>query len=446
MARESAANYGSENDQSRSRGPASSSGRLQVTRVRSLTPHEDGDDSHDHIDLLLDEDLRVFRRQVRSFLRHAVPAETRRRIDNGYAARKPEITAFVGKLAEKGWTAPGWPVEYGGTGWSQLQRFVYAIELGGNAVPSIPPFGTSMVGPVIYTFGSQAQKDLYLPRIISGEDFWCQGFSEPGAGSDLAALKTRAELRDDHYLLNGQKIWTSKAHYADRIFLLARTDEGARKQDGISFFVLDMDTPGIEIRPIVSIDMTHSLNEVFFTDVKIPLDGIVGERGKGWSYAKFLLGNERSGITNIGRCRRQVARLRRVARASHLHRVRLHEDAAFLRDLARIEADLTALEITEIRLLCEGGGSRFATSGPSVLKLQSARIQQELGELMVAALGAYAAARGEAFVEAFVEHDGLPSDFMDGAMSEYLYGRATSIYGGTDQIQREIIAKAELNS
>ncbi len=412
---------------------------------------KDGEKQHsdcpggDHIDLLLDEPLRAFRREVRSFLRDAVPPETRTRLDLGYAATKAECVEFLKKLSAKGWIAPAWPVEYGGTGWSQLQRFVYSIELGNNTVPTLPPFGTSMVGPVLYTFGSQAQKDLYLPRILSGEDFWCQGFSEPGAGSDLASLKTRAEDKGDHYLLNGQKIWTSKAQYADRIFLLARTGEGTRKQEGISFFVLDMDTPGIEIKPIISIDMTHSLNEVFFTDVKIPKTGLVGEAGKGWTYAKFLLGNERTGITNIGRCRRQIARLKKIAATRHLSDVVLQDDAAFLRDLARIEVDLTALEITEIRLLSSAQNSAIAKVGPSVLKLKSAEIQQALAELIVSAIGPYAAGRGPEFIEAVEHIDGLPPAFFDGALGEYLFGRATSIYGGANEIQREILAKATLS-
>ena len=404
-----------------------------------------GNDTQDHIDLLLDVSLRAFRKDVRAFLRDAVPKETRARLDMGYAATKPETVAFLEKLSAKGWVAPAWPVEYGGTGWSQLQRFVYTIELGNNAVPSIPPFGPSMVGPVIYTFGSQEQKDLYLPRILSGEDFWCQGFSEPGAGSDLASLKTRAEDKGDHYLLNGQKIWTSKAQYADRIFLLARTGEGTRKQEGISFFVLDMDTPGIEVKPIISIDMSHSLNEVFFTDVKMPKTGLVGEAGKGWNYAKFLLGNERTGITNIGRCRRQIARLKRIACANHLGDTPLRDDPVFLRDLARIEADLTALEITEIRLLSKGRDGAFATVGPSVLKLKSAEIQQALAELIVSALGPFAGGRGAEFVSAMEDISDLPDAFFDGALAEYLFGRATSIYGGTNEIQREILAKATLD-
>ena len=409
-------------------------------------PKRGVDTPEDHIDLLLDAPLRAFRRDVRAFLRGAVPQETRARLDLGYAATKFEIADFLERLGARGWIAPAWPVEYGGTGWSQLQRFVYTIELAANAVPAVPPFGPSMVGPVIYTFGTQAQKDLYLPRILSGEDFWCQGFSEPGAGSDLASLKTRAEDKGDHYLLNGQKIWTSKAQYADRIFLLARTGEGTRKQEGISFFVLDMDTPGIEVKPIISIDMSHSLNEVFFTDVRISKDGLVGEAGQGWRYAKFLLGNERTGITNIGRCRRQIARLKRIARNPRPGQPSLAGDAAFLRDLARVEADLTALEITEIRLLSASRDGPFSRVGPSVLKLRSATVQQTLAEMMVSAIGSYAAGRGPAFIEAIDTDDAIPAAFFDGALAEYLFGRSTSIYGGTNEIQREILAKATLDS
>ena len=394
----------------------------------------------DHIDLLLDDSLRAFRFEVRDFLRDVIPAKTQERTDSGYAASKQEIAVFLKQLAAKGWVAPGWPSEHGGPGWTQLQRFVYNIELARSGAPTVPPFGTSMVGPVLYTFGSEEQKARYLPSILSGEDFWCQGFSEPGSGSDLASLRTSAQEQDDHYLLNGQKIWTSKAQYADRIFLLARTDEGARKQEGISFFVLDMDTPGIEVKPIISIDMNHSLNEVFFTDVKIPKDGLVGERGKGWNYAKFLLGNERTGVTNVGRCRNQIERLKRLARAKGLA-----TDGGFLNELARVEADLTAMEITEIRLLSAEAGSPSTLTGPSVLKLQSAQIQQTLQAMIVSALGPIAAARGAEFITAFDDIDGLPPGFFDGAVGEYLSGRATSIYGGTNQIQRDILAKTALD-
>lgn len=403
-------------------------------------------EERDHIDLLLDDDLRAFRKDVRAFLRDAIPDKTRDRIDRGYAATKSEIVAFLAKLSAKGWTAPAWPVEYGGTGWTQLQRMVFSTELARNAVPSIPPFGISMIGPVLYTFGSQAQKDKYLPGILSGKDFWCQGFSEPGSGSDLASLRTKAEDKGDHYLLNGQKIWTSKAQYADRIFLLARTDQAPRKQGGISMFVLDMDTPGITVKPIISIDMNHSLNEVFFEDVKIPKDGLVGERGKGWDYAKFLLGNERTGITNVGRCRRQIERLKRLARSTLTEEVDLSKDGAFLRDLARVEADLTALEITEIRLLSQGANGPSAGSGPSVLKLGSAQIQQALAELIVSTLGHFAAGRGEDFINAFDDIGGLPPNFVDGSLNEYLFGRSVSIYGGTNQIQRDILARFALET
>lgn len=408
--------------------------------------HRAPSEERDHIDLLLDDDLRAFRHDVRAFLRGAVPEETRNRIDRGYAATKSEIADFLAKLSARGWTAPAWPVEYGGTGWTQLQRMVFSSELARNAVPGIPPFGVSMIGPVLYTFGTQAQKDTYLPGILSGKDFWCQGFSEPGSGSDLASLRTRAEDRGDHYLLNGQKIWTSKAHYADRIFLLARTDEAPRKQGGISMFVLDMDTPGITVKPIIAIDMNHSLNEVFFEDVKVPADGLVGERGKGWDYAKFLLGNERTGITNVGRCRRQVERLKRLARADLTPGVDLSKDGAFLRDLARVEADLTALEITEIRILSQGKNGPSAMTGPSVLKLASAQIQQSLAELIISTLGQYAAGRGAGFVDAFDDIGDLPSDFVDGALNEYLFGRSVSIYGGTNQIQRDILARSVLET
>ena len=245
----------------------------------------------DPIDALLGSDERAFRAEVRGFIRDTLPESTRRNADLGRHATRDEVLHWQRALYARGWAAPTWPEAYGGTGWDPVRQFLFTLECGLGSAPKVPAFGTKMIGPVLYTFGSEAQKAFYLPRILRAEDWWCQGFSEPGAGSDLAALKTRAERVGDRYVVNGQKIWTTKAQHANRMFALVRTATGARRQDGISMLLIDMDSPGIELRPIIGIDGSHSLNEVFLTDVAVPAGNLVGDEGRGWDYARFLLAN-----------------------------------------------------------------------------------------------------------------------------------------------------------
>ncbi len=403
-----------------------------IVSLQSSDP--DADPSvQDHIDLLLDDDLRAFRRELRRFFRSSVPAEVRERTDRGLPPGKSEVVAFQKALNERGWGAPAWPEEYGGAGWNTMQKFLYNLEHGANAAPPVPAFGTGMVGPVLYTFGSQEQKDLYLPRILSGEDWWCQGFSEPGAGSDLASLSTRAEDKGDHFLVNGEKIWTTKAHYADRIFCLVRTSKEERKQDGISFLVFDMDLPGIDVHPIISIDGSHSLNSVHFKDVKVPKDGLVGELGKGWSYARFLLQNERFGITNIGRSRRQVARLMAYADRAMTSGASGRPSPSFLSEMARVDSELTALEVCEIRMRTQETNPAAA----SMLKVRGTEMQQRLTALLVDAAGHGGVTLGSV-------PDESDHAETEGMMQDYLYSRSASIFGGTNEIQRDIIARTIL--
>src|SRR3989344_3281617 len=260
-----------------------------------------------------DEDLESFRAEVRAFLDAELPPEKRFAAD-GFANSSKELTAWwQGVRAKRGWGAPGWPKQYGGCEWSLAKKRIFADESTKAGAPSYSPFGLTMVGPVIYTFGTEEQKAEHLPHIINGTRFWCQGYSEPGAGSDLASLKTRAVRDGDHYVVNGQKIWTSYAHDADWIFLLVRTNTDVKQQNGISFLLIDMNTPGIEVRPIRTIDGMHHLNEVFFTDVRVPVKNLVGNENDGWTYAKFLLGNERAGIAGVARTTGDLIRLREWA-------------------------------------------------------------------------------------------------------------------------------------
>uniref|UniRef100_A0A2A4Z0C5 Pimeloyl-CoA dehydrogenase large subunit n=1 Tax=OCS116 cluster bacterium TaxID=2030921 RepID=A0A2A4Z0C5_9PROT len=396
--------------------------------------------------LLSTEDI-DFRQEVRNFIKQTLPAGAKRNADLGRHATRDEVLNWQKALYAQGWAAPTWPKEFGGTGWPPLHQLLFNLECGLGAVPKVPAFGTKMVGPVIYSFGTSAQKDFYLPRILSAEDWWCQGFSEPNAGSDLASLQTRAERRGDHFVVNGQKTWTTKAHYANRMFCLVRTSDGSRPQQGISFFLIDMDTPGITVRPIISIDGSHTLNEVFLSDVEVPVENLVGEEGKGWSYAKFLLANERTDITAAGRSRRQMQRITAlVASIKQVGGLLLSENAAFMSAFAEVEIALTAVELTELRLLSAQANGRDMGVGASVLKLKGTEIQQEVTRLLREAIGPVAASFGDNSISALATLDRSAAELSEGVMAEYLYGRASSIYGGSNEVQKNIIAKTLLGA
>jgi alkylation response protein AidB-like acyl-CoA dehydrogenase len=400
----------------------------------------------DPIDELLSDEDRTFRLEVRAFLDTALPAEARRHADIGRHATRAEVIAWQKALHRRGWAAPTWPVEHGGPGWSPLRQLLFNLECGLGAAPKVPAFGTRMVGPVIYTFGSDAQKAFYLPRILAAEDWWCQGFSEPGAGSDLAALRTRAVRRGDRYVVDGQKIWTTKAQHANRMFALVRTSENERKQDGISFLLIDMETPGIDVRPIISIDGSHTLNEVFFSAVEVPAENLVGEEGKGWSYARFLLANERSDITGSGRSRRQIDRILAALRLPQPDGVPLVRSPSFMAALAEVSIALITLELTELRYLAMQAEGRDIGSGASILKLRGTEIQQELTRLLREAIGPEAMAAGSEANGTLAELDAAAAELSEGVVAEYLYGRASSIYGGSNEIQRSIISRGLLGS
>ena len=389
------------------------------------------------------EDL-AFRDEVREFLASSLPADVKDRCDRGLHPTKEGRIRWQKILNEKGWMAPNWPKEYGGTGWTITQKYIASHEFGHAAAPIALPFGVSMVGPVIYTFGNQEQKDKYLPRILNSDDWWCQGYSEPGSGSDLASLQTRAVRDGDHYVVNGQKIWTSFAQHADMIFCLVRTDSSAKQQEGISFLLIDMKTPGITVKPIIGLDKEHSLNEVFFDDVRVPVENRIGEENKGWTYAKFLLGNERTGIARVARSKRQVERLREIAGLERSGGKPLAEDQDFMNKLTRIEVDLMAVEYTELRYLSMIANGKALTAEPSLLKIKGTEIQQRLTSLLVESLGMYGAPyEAERAYEGRNEAPVGP-DYAHGPMAEHLYLRAATIYGGSNEIQRNIVSKMVL--
>src|SRR6478735_921620 len=303
------------------------------------------------MDLRFTPEENAFRDEVRTFFKENLPDGIRKKAAEGIRYVKEDIVTWQRILNKKGWAVPHWPKEWGGTGWSPVQLYIYKEELQQAPAPEPLPFGTMMVGPVMIAFGNEAQKKKYLPRIANLDDWWCQGFSEPGAGSDLASLKTTAKRDGAHYVVNGQKTWTTLAQYADWIFCLVRTDPAAKKQEGISFLLIDMRSPGITVRPIQTIDGGHEVNEVFFDDVKVPVENLVGDENKGWNYAKFLLGNERSGIARVGISKARIRRLRELAALEQAGGKPLIADERFRAKIAVVEIELKALETTQLRVV-----------------------------------------------------------------------------------------------
>jgi len=391
------------------------------------------------MDFQQDDATRRFREEVRAFIAENLPADIARRVLRGYHQHQEDMRAWTAILNRKGWSAPNWPAEYGGPGWSPLQRLIFEEECFLAGAPSLSTLGVSLVGPVIYTFGSEAQKKRFLPGILSGEEFWGQGFSEPNAGSDLANLRTRAVRDGDHYVINGHKLWSSEAHWAQQIFLLARTNPNVKPQAGISFFLLPADAPGLTIRPIIDIGLGHSLNEMFFDDVRVPLDSLVGEEDKGWSYAGFLLAEERAFSAEVPRNRKNLTRLKKIAALERDHGRPLIEDESFALRLAQLELDLDTLEyLTLGALYAQQNGSHGGPS-PNVLKIRGTELIQRIGELTMEALGDRAAA---VYPEPGPGEETLADlDHAYGVSAEVFYRRAVTIYGGSNEIQRNIIAK-----
>ena len=384
------------------------------------------------------EDL-AFRNDVRAFLDANLPSDLQQKVRKHLRMSKDDYVRWHKILAAQGWVAPAWPVEYGGTGWTPVQRHIWDEECARAGTPPILPFGVNMVAPVIMAFGNDAQKSHYLPRILSCEDWWCQGYSEPGAGSDLASLKTTAVREGDHYVVNGQKTWTTLAQHADMIFCLVRTDSGVRKQEGISFLLIDMHTPGVTVRPIIMLDEDHEVNEVFFDNVKVPVQNLIGHENKGWTYAKYLLGHERTGIAAVGRSKRELAALKKLACAQRKNGKPLIEDPLFAAKVATLEIELMALEMTVLRVLAQANKA----PGPeaSVLKVRGTDIQQTLSELMVEAVGPLALPFDPAYLDGETEHAVTGDDDAAPLAAHYFNFRKTSIYGGSNEIQRNIITQ-----
>jgi pimeloyl-CoA dehydrogenase large subunit len=399
------------------------------------------------VDLRFTPDEVAFRDEVRAFMRTALPPAIRSKMAEGRRLIKEELVNWQRILNAKGWAVPHWPTQWGGTGWSPVQIYLFRDEIQQAPAPEPLPFGTNMVGPVIIAFGNEAQKKRFLPRIANLDDWWCQGFSEPGAGSDLASLKTSARRDGAHYIVNGQKTWTTLAQYADWIFCLVRTQPAAKKQEGISFLLIDMKTPGIIARPIQTIDGGHEVNEVFFDEVKVPAENLIGEENKGWDYAKFLLGNERTGIARIGISKARIRRLRELAALEQAGGRPLLADERFRAKIAAVEVELKALEMTQLRVVAVERTRNGNKPDPasSILKIKGSEIQQTISELLLEVVGPYA-------LPDQIPHDdrerwnepAIGPDWAGALAPQYFNMRKTSIYGGSNEIQKNIIAKTIL--
>lgn len=386
----------------------------------------------------------AFRDQVRSFFADEYPQDVIAKNVGWVELGKDDYVRAQKALHARGWAAPNWPRQYGGTGWSHTQRYLFFKEMGASGAPWIIPFGMMMVAPVIYTFGSEEQKARFLPGILSSDVWWCQGYSEADAGSDLAALRTSAIRRGDEYIVSGAKMWTTMAQYADWMFCLVRTDAGGRKQEGISFLLIPMDTPGITVRPVITIDGSHEVNEVVFDEVRVPVGNRIGEEGRGWGYAKYLLTHERSMVADVGRSWFGVERLKRIAAQERAGDGCLLDDPAFRRRLVDLEIELTGLEYTELRLLAETetGGAPGAES--SILKIKGTEIQQAITELTFEVAGNRALPYQRERMHPGWSGAPIGPAYAGVAAPRYFNFRKASIYGGSNEIQRNIIAKAVL--
>ena len=400
------------------------------------------------MDLAFSPQDEAFRLELRAFLQERLPPRIANKVRTGQRLTKADMDEWHAILNERGWFANHWPVEHGGPGWSVAQRFIFDVEAAIAHAPRIVPFGVSMLGPVLIKYGSEEQKRRWLPRILDGSDWWCQGYSEPGAGSDLATVKTSAvRARDsggDHYIVNGQKTWTTLGQHANMIFCLVRTSTEGKKQEGISFLLIDMATPGVEVRPIILLDGEHEVNEVFFTDVRVPAENLVGEENKGWTYAKYLLTYERTNIAGVGASMAAFDHLRHIAASQRKNGRPLAQDPYFAARMARLEIDLENMKTTNLRVLAAAGHGAAPVAESSMLKIRGTEIRQEITSLARRALGPYA----QPFVsEALDEgYNGKPvgPDYAAPIAADYFNNRKLSIFGGSNEVQREIITKAIL--
>jgi len=395
------------------------------------------------MDLRFTPEELAFRDEVRAFFREAQPADIRRKMELGQRLSKDDIVTWQRILNKKGWAVPSWSVEWGGTGWGAVKTYIFKEEMQRAPAPDPLSFNVSMIGPVLIEFGTEEQKRHFLPKVANLDYWFCQGFSEPGAGSDLASLRTSARLEGDHYVVNGQKIWTSRAQHADWMFCLVRTDGNAKLQRGISYLLIDMKTPGLTLRPILTIDGEHHFNEVFFDNVRVPAHNLVGEENKGWNYAKYLLGHERVGIARIGASKYRVQRAKELAERVYVDGKPLSESERFREKVAALEVELKALEITQMRVIANSLHLPPGVQDPasSVLKLKGTELQQAATEILMEIAGANAMAWQSEHLWGTGSEEPIGPEWAATFAPDYFYTRAASIYGGSNEIQKNVIAK-----
>ena len=384
-----------------------------------------------------------FQKEVNSFFNEKYPADIKEKQNKSVPLEKDDFIRWQKTLYEQGWAAPNWPVEYGGTGWTPVQKYIFANENAKANAPAIVPFGLGMVGPVIYTYGNEAQKKKFLPGILSSDVWWCQGYSEPGSGSDLASLKMKAERVGNEYILNGTKTWTTLGHMADWIFCLVRTSSDvARRQEGISFILVDMASEGVSVKPIITIEGDREVNEVHFENVRVPAENLIGEEGKGWTYGKVLLQHERTSIAGVARSQYRLSRLKEKIRNSENTQPSLTGDNDFLKKIGQLEIELKALEFTELRTLAAVSVGKAPGPESSLLKIRGTEIQQKLDELFMEAAGYFSlpyVPQQYNLNSDPEEHVGFGADSVSSLV--YFNNRKASIYGGSNEIQKNIIAK-----
>jgi len=396
------------------------------------------------MDLEFTPEEKSFRDEVRAFLRKALPKDLSDKVMQGKRLEKGDYVRWHKILYKQGWVAHTWPKSAGGPGWNATQQYIFEEECADAGAPPVLPFGPRMVAPVIMKFGSPEQQQHFLPRILSGEDWWCQGYSEPGSGSDLASLKTKAELKGDKYIVNGQKTWTTLAQHADWIFCLVRTASDVRAQEGISFLLIDMKSKGVTVRPIIMLDGEHEINEVWFENVEVPVANRVGEENKGWTYAKYLLGHERTGNAGVGYCKRWLKQLKQVAMTQQSNGKPLLEDTRFRDKVAQVEIDLMALELTNLRVIAADAEKKGPGPEASMLKVKGTEIQQALTELFMQALGHHALPWQPAALDYGYDGEVAGPEHGVSATGDYFNYRKASIYAGSNEIQRNIISKMML--
>ncbi|MBL8354360.1 MAG: acyl-CoA dehydrogenase family protein [Delftia acidovorans] len=393
------------------------------------------------MDLQFTTEELAFRDEVRGFLKDKLPEDLSHKVRNGLQLSKQDMERWHAILNERGWLANHWPEQHGGPGWSAVQKFIFEHECALAGTPRIVPFGLSMLGPVLIKYGNEAQKAHWLPRILNGADWWCQGYSEPGSGSDLASVKTSAVRDGDHYIVNGQKTWTTLGQHANMIFCLVRTNREAKAQQGISFLLVDMNSPGVEVRPIITLDGEHEVNEVFFTDVRVPVENLVGEENKGWTYAKYLLTYERTNIAGVGFSVAGLEKLKAVAGRMLRNGKPLTQDPLFAARLAKVEIDLENMKTTNLRVIAAVAGGGVPGAESSMLKIRGTEIRQEILSLVRRAMGPYAAPFIEEALQAGYDQPAIGDAAAATAAAAYFNYRKLSIFGGSNEIQKNIISK-----